>query len=229
MPSFVYIFFVFSFLFLLSMTTIVPSGNRHHVNVEENDRIRDLLSEAFPLSKYIVTFSAFLSGGYIFVLYILMQNDSMVEYFFEGKNYFIIFMVFVVFCGILSFFFLKEYKNVNNELKAKRPYLLLSSILLSLSLSGMMTISFISSTNKLLDFSKPSEEIITIEDMYSRSGQKSETRFYISFKPSVFNHYYFQIPSDKYSLIKKGDKVKIIIHNGFWGIKYTNFELETVK
>ena len=233
--SYLTLFMLLLWLFFISFCTIVPSisGFRDKNKEYENDELRISLTKAFPLSLSISLITAVISSISMLILYFLYLYDYFyIVYLVDTKDLSIILLIFVCIISILSFVIFKEYKKLNSEIKAKRPSLLTSIIFALIFLSGSATISFTIITNKLLDFSIGSKEIVNVTDKYTR-GHDSVNRqkeYYIEIEPPIANNKTLELTSSTFNSINKGNKIEINVHTGLLGIKYfTNRDLERIK
>ncbi|MBR4570071.1 MAG: hypothetical protein IKO19_05320 [Candidatus Riflebacteria bacterium] len=233
--SYLSLFTLLFSLFIISICTIIPSKDNYKDKIKEykNDELRISLNKAFPLSWRITLITAAVSSFSMLILYFLYLYDYFyIVYLIDIKDHFIILLIFVCIITILSFVIFKEYKKLNSEIKTKRPYLLISIIFALFSLSGSATISFTVITNKLLDFSICSKEIVNVTEKYTRghdsvNGQKE---YYIVIEPPIANNKTLELTSSTYNSINKGNKIEINVHTGLLGIKYfTNRDLEKIK
>ncbi len=207
-----------------------PTRGKEGKELERINKIDLMLKKAFPIS-FILLFILALVNAFSIIIYLIDPNlsNSYVQSFLSTNSIIIHAIGTALIAAVLFFFAFKEYHNVSNELHKQRPYLLISIIYVIILGSLTTNIALIPLLNRVLNNSKPTEEIVRVSKKIRRSHQKHPDTYHLNFEQKLYDINSLDISRDEFNSIKEGDNIKLKIYNGLFGLKYQGDSIKVIK
>ena len=236
----IYVFLAAIHLFILILIDWIAfpnTGNKGKSDEEvyKAKRYERVFNENFPFFSRIYPIFYVFPILY-FVIYILISNKSYLYEFNSLKPFIWVAVFSILFIFIFSIKVKAEYNKIDFEMKSLQPNigLYLAVFIYAASvLTSFFTVHFL---NSALDFYKPEEIMVTVTGTkwsVTRSrhrGYTSETNHYKVYTDSKIGGIStFEVSLNEFNKFAKGDKVKILINKGFYGMPYWHHNWDLIK
>ena len=181
---------------------------------------------------------------YIIIYIFLGASMNYIDSFNDKKIVFFLIIIYTVII-LLSLFMIvkKELENVSNELINTKALFIPSIYLFLYTSSVILSATFIDISNRILDFSKGEEHIVTV----SSAGRSND--HYLVIKPSIYKKTRLSVSIFSYNKVKslakivkdsnnsndnnyimtKEVKIKAYVYNGLYGIRYIGSNVEVLN
>ena len=127
-----------------------------------------------------------------------------------------------------------SYNYRNTEMKRLQPNIGFYLLVYIYAASVLSSITIIHFCNSTFDFSKPEEKVVSITDSkwtvsVSRKNKHETNHYRIYFEPEIFGINSISVSQSEYRRASKGDKLKVYIKNGVFGLPYININRTIIK
>ena len=235
-----YIFIVLLFVHLIisifAYTSFMPdlsTKNKTPLQIQNDRHYDTVFSKNFPFLKKWGGFFFLIPVIYLF-LYFLISD---INFAVNSTN--ILPFIYSVSLALGIMFFLQtkvtpEYNIRSFEMRRLAPNIGFSITIFVYAVSMLCSFSMIHFGNyTLYAFAKGEDHIVTISDSkhYTTRGSKGGTKHHyeIHFYPEVGGHSFIEVDSSFQRSANKGDRMKLFLKKGFFGLPYISSDKHLVR
>ncbi len=215
----------------IAFVNIIPSKNDKEYKI--------LFEKFFPYLHnvfYLIGFICFAASCYsLYFQQINFQSNityDNIDNIFNKYTVFIIIFFCIIYNLLMVPLFYTEYKKSYDEVNKENPYFEYALWIWNYCSSFLLISTIIFVTNYKLDFSEAEEKTLNILENTQRTVQgygKNYTFYEVKIEPSVYSRDIISVPPMIHYSAKEGDKIKIKIKKGFYGVRYITNDMILIK
>ena len=216
--------------FSLSAAYYPPEGGKTKEIKERNNKLNKTFKKNLPF------FTKILLMVWLPIIYwFIYMHFSPINTLYNLENNNIWFYIIGFSLGFICLFFprlKKEYGLRDEEMKNLEPNIIYGIIAYLYFFSVFLGMTTIHISNYALDFSSGEEHIVNVTKTNTRasSGTKSFTMHYeIHYQPDIQGVYKIDVSKELQQCVKQGDRLKLFLKKGLFGIPFISGNIEIVK
>ena len=222
-------------IFFGAFSAIIPQSRTKSQDPKEIERVNTnfrIFKESLPFIKNYSYFAYIINLFYPFI-YLYFSKIDIIYSEISIKT---IISIFAFIISLIFFLYKKmvidEYSNLDKSKKERFPNLGVYLLFYIYATSVNSSLIFVHLTNFALDFSKGEERIVTVTDTRHRvsTSRNGSTHYYeIYYEPDIKSKYKIEVPKSFMEKAKKGDKLKLYLKNGVFGLPYISSDRQIIE